>query len=251
MEGWPDAAPRDQLLGGGPEVNPGPLLASGRDADIFEYGPGRVLRRSRDGRSMVNEARAMAHVGEEGYPVPRVEEVSDDGTDLVMERIEGPSMVELLNRRPWTAGRLGGVLADLHQRLHRLAAPDWLRAAPVGAGDRMVHLDLHPLNVLMSARGPVVIDWSNAARGEPAVDVALTWALMHSGEVDAGALVALVAGKVRRRLVGAFLAGVDRPAAAEAMSETVAWKCTDAHMSVGEQAGMRGLAAAQTPGAPG
>lgn len=228
-------------------MNPGPLLASGRDADIFEYGPAAVLRRSRHGRSMALEARAMAHAGDEGYPVPRLEELSDDGTELVMERIEGPSMVELLSRRPWTAGRMGRVLADLHQRLHRIAAPDWLPAAPVGRGDRMVHLDLHPLNVLMASRGPVVIDWSNATSGDPATDLALTWALMESGEVDAGALVALVAGRVRRRLVTTFLAGVDRSAAAGVLPGVVDWKCTDPHLSACEQAGMRRLADAEAP----
>jgi hypothetical protein len=37
----------------------GPLLASGRDADIFAFGPGIVVRRSRLGRSMEREAKIM------------------------------------------------------------------------------------------------------------------------------------------------------------------------------------------------
>ncbi len=229
----------------------GPLLASGRDADIFEYGPALVLRRSRHGRSMVREARTMTHVRDHGYPVPRVDALNEDGTDLVMERIEGPSMVELLSRRPWSGARMGRTLADLHQRLHALPAPDWLGPAPVGGGDRIVHLDLHPLNVLVSPGGPVVIDWANAARGDPAVDVAITWALMAAGEVDAGVVIALAAATVRRRLVASFLAGVDRPAAAAVLAETVAWKCADPNMSASEQAGMRRLAAQAGPGAPG
>jgi len=229
----------------------GPLLASGRDADIFDYGPGLVLRRSRNGRSMVAEARTITHVADHGYPVPRVDALNDDGTDLVMERIDGPSMVELLSRRPWSAGRMGRTLAELHQRLHVVPAPDWLAPAPVGIGDRIVHLDLHPLNVLMSPRGPVVIDWANAHRGDPAVDAALSWALMQAGEVDAGPLIALVAARVRRRLVASFLAGVDRQGAAAVLAETVAWKCADPNMSAAEQAGMRRLAADVAPGAPG
>lgn len=36
------------------------LIAEGRDADIFEAGPGRVLRRSRNDRSQELEARVMA-----------------------------------------------------------------------------------------------------------------------------------------------------------------------------------------------
>ncbi len=222
-------------------MNPGPLLASGRDADIFEYGPGRVLRRARSGRSMAREARAMTYARSLGYPVPAVDEVSDDGTALVMERIDGPSMVEALLRRPWAAGRMGRVLAELHQRLHRLAAPQWLPAAPVGRGDRMVHLDLHPLNVLLGPAGPVVIDWANASAGDPSTDVALTWALLHAGEVDAGRLITLAARSVRGRLLTRFLGGVDRRAAAVALPGAVEWKCTDAHLSASERAGMRRL----------
>ena len=114
-------------------MEPGPLLAAGRDADIFEYGPGLVLRRSRASRSLAEEARVMEYVRSQGYPVPAVDEVSSDGTDLVMERIEGIDMGSTMTKRPWTISRQGRTLADLHCQLHELSAPDWLRDAP-GAG---------------------------------------------------------------------------------------------------------------------
>jgi hypothetical protein len=63
---------------------PGPLLASGRDSDIFEYGLGLILRRSRNGRSLAVEARTMEYARDHGYPVPAIDDISDDGTDLVM-----------------------------------------------------------------------------------------------------------------------------------------------------------------------
>ena len=175
----------------------GPLLAAGRDADIFEYGPGLVLRRSREGHSMSREARVMQYVRSQGFPVPDVKEVSDDGLTMVMERIEGADMVAMMSKRPWAIPRVGRVLADLHRRLHELAAPDWLHAAPVGRGDRVLHLDLHPLNVMMSPRGPVVIDWAGASRGDPAVDVALAWVLMAAGEVPTGRFIGTVLGRAR------------------------------------------------------
>ena len=40
-------------------TEPGPLLASGRDGDIFEFGPGRVLRRTKKGRVIEGEARTI------------------------------------------------------------------------------------------------------------------------------------------------------------------------------------------------
>ena len=148
-------------------MDPGPLLASGRDSDIFEYGPRRVLRRSREGRSMVEEARIMEYVRVQGFSVPVVEEVSGDGRNMVLERIEGPDMLAMMRNRPWTIPRLGRVLADLHRELHELKTPDWLADAPVGRGVGLLHLDLHPLNVMMSPRGPIVIDWARACRGDP------------------------------------------------------------------------------------
>lgn len=63
-------------------------------------------------------------------------------------------------------------LAALHRPLHAIAAPAWLGA--IGPGDAMLHLDLHPENVLMATRGPHVMDWANAHRGHWAVDVAQT-----------------------------------------------------------------------------
>ena len=143
--------------------DPGPLLASGRDSEIFAYGPGLVLRRSRGRRSMEKEAKVMRYVAARGYPAPRVEELSADGSELVMERIEGPTLLEAVSTQPWTLRRNAATLAVLHDRLHAIPGPEWLDPLP-GGGDRLVHLDLHPVNVILSHKGPVLIDWTNAAR---------------------------------------------------------------------------------------
>ena len=89
---------------------PGPLLAAGRDCDIYEYEAGLVLRRARSGRSLAAEAEAMQYLADRGFPVPQIDEISGDGTDLVMERIEGPSAgsMQMQRRRGfvrWSSGR--------------------------------------------------------------------------------------------------------------------------------------------------
>jgi aminoglycoside phosphotransferase (APT) family kinase protein len=210
---------------------PGRLLAFGRDADIFEYGPGLVLRRCRQGRSMLDEARTMEYARAHGYPVPAVESISDDGTDLVMERVDGPSMLAALGSSPWTVRHQGRVLARLHHRLHEIEAPGFLPPAPVGAGERLVHLDLHPMNVILGARGPVVIDWANAAGGDPAVDVALAWILLAAGEVPGGPLTRLLVRFGRVQLVRSFLSQVDLAAATAPLRAVVAWKVADRNLS--------------------
>jgi aminoglycoside phosphotransferase (APT) family kinase protein len=217
---------------------PGPLLAAGRDADIFEYGHGRVLRRSREGRSLTEEARIMDYVRAYAYPAPAVEEISDDGLDLVMERIEGTDMVARMTKRPWSIRRQGRLLADLHHQLHEIAAPAWLHHAPVGEGDRLLHLDLHPLNVILSPTGPVVIDWTGASRGDPAVDVAIAWVLMMGGSVSTSRLIGVVLDRARRALVNSFLCPFELEAVKRTLPDVVAWKVLDPHMSPSEQARM-------------
>lgn len=189
----------------------------------------------------------MEYVRSCGYPVPAIESVSDDGTEIVMERVDGPSMVEAMSRRPWpwALRRHGQVLADLHRRLHDLAAPSWLPDAPVGrAGDRVVHLDLHPLNVILGRRGPVVIDWANTSAGDGAVDVALAWVLIASGELPFGRARAAVMGRGRSVFLGGFLDGCDVDAARGVIDAVVAWKVTDRNMSDTERRRMRAVAAA-------
>ena len=216
-------------------MDPGPLLASGRDSDIFEYGPGLVLRRSREGRSMKQEARIMDYVRAQGFPVPAVDEISPDGLDMVIERIEGPDMVAMMEKRPWTIRQLGRTLAGLHRRLHDMTAPDWLPDAPVGHGVSLLHLDLHPLNVMIGPRGPVVIDWARACRGDAAVDEALAWVLMAAGEVPASRFMAMIVGRARSVLVKSFLASVEVDAIRPVLRDVVAWKASDPHMSAAEQ----------------
>ena len=40
----------------------GRLVALGRDGDIYEYAPGLVLRKTRDGRSIEHEARIIEYL---------------------------------------------------------------------------------------------------------------------------------------------------------------------------------------------
>lgn len=180
----------------------------------------------------------MSFIREQGYPVPAVEEVSDDGYDMVMERIEGMTMVDALGKAPWTVRRQAATLADLHRRLHEIEAPDFLPPAPVGTGTRVLHLDLHPLNVMIGPKGAFVIDWPNAHRGDPDVDVGLAWVLMAAGQIPAGGLKARLMGFGRSLLVNGFLSHFDRESVGGLLRLIVEMKVRDPHMSEVEVAGM-------------
>jgi len=101
-------------------------------------------------------------------------------------------------------------------------------------------MDLHPLNVMISPSGPVVIDWPNAARGDPAVDVALAWVLMAAGEVPSNPVIRSVEGRARAVLVNGFLAGFgpDLGQVKRLLRDVVAFKVRDPNMSAAEQRGM-------------
>ena len=185
------------------------LIASGRDSDVFAYADGLVLRRYRDGRSAEEEAATLRAVFDLGYPVPVVHDAS--GPDIVMERVDGPTLAEslLAGRSPDEGGAL---LAGLHDRLHALA---WPGAA---AGEALLHLDLHPLNVILRGPDPVVIDWSNSRPGPAALDVAMTAVILAQVVVTDGMLEAVGVDASARpalaRLLAVFAAEVGTPYAA-------------------------------------
>jgi aminoglycoside phosphotransferase (APT) family kinase protein len=198
------------------------VIAAGRASEIVDLGDGRVLRRFKRGGDPAREAVVMEHARAHGFPVPAVFEVRDDA--LVLELVDGPTMAADLGRRPWRLGRHARALAELHARLH---------AIPL-EGECLLHLDLHPQNVLLAARGPVVIDWSNAQAGDPGFDVALTWVISAS-----------VANLGARAFTRRFLRHVDREAARRALPEAVAYRLADPSLTEAERARVRRLLAAQ------
>jgi aminoglycoside phosphotransferase (APT) family kinase protein len=162
---------------------PGPLklVGSGRHADVYDLGDGRVLRRYRDVTAVADrEAAVMAHALAHGVPVPEVFDVS--GPDIVMERAAGPTMLQDVTRRPWALDSHARLLAALHSMVHAVPALSWLRA-PFGAGTALLHTDLHPGNVILTRAGPRLIDWQGAASGPAEADIALTWVLVATSQI--------------------------------------------------------------------
>ena len=141
-------------------------IAFGRDADIYSIDDEWVLRRYRNGHPVRDEADFMRHVARYGYPVPAVRDV--DGADMVLQRLDGPTLGDAAIAGDLSATEIGLIHADLHRRLQAIPAPS---GTP---GRVVVHGDLHPLNVMATADGPVVIDWGNVEEGTAEFDVAMT-----------------------------------------------------------------------------
>jgi aminoglycoside phosphotransferase (APT) family kinase protein len=131
---------------------------------------------------------------------------------FVMERLDGPTMMTLMQAQPWRLVEFAHMLAGLHAQMHRCQAAGWpsqreqfaaiirragadypeAREAVLQAlsllpdGDRLCHGDFHPDNVLMTARGPVIVDWNNSVCGHPLADVARTVLMAKVGELPPG-----------------------------------------------------------------
>jgi aminoglycoside phosphotransferase (APT) family kinase protein len=119
-------------------------------------------------------------------------------------------MLRHTTKRPWRLIQAARELAELHAKLHAQRAPEnlptqraqiekWIangtdltageRAAAIRAlenipnGNAVCHGDFHPENVLITAKGPVIIDWTTGMRGDPIGDVARTVSLIRRAEI--------------------------------------------------------------------
>jgi len=236
------------------ERDPGPLLGKGRAADVYDIGGGRVLRRYRDtgkygtdpAAVVDKEAAVMLHLRTEGYPVPEVFDA--DGADLVMQRLDGVTMLADLQSRPWRVRRHGDTLVDLHNRLvavpvDGLAAPQGALSVRFGSPEAIVHLDFHPDNVMLTADGPVVFDWTNAAVGPAATDVADAWIVAATGTIDGPWWLRVVGERLRGRFVDRFVDGCGRAAAIALLPTLGEHRLRDRNMRPEEVARIRQLLA--------
>jgi uncharacterized protein (TIGR02172 family) len=189
-------------------------IARGFTAEIYAWHDGQVLKLFNEGISLdtvEHEAKVTRHIHATGLPVPAVGETLEiEGRfGLELERVDGVSMLDALIQRPWSLARLARQLAELQAETHkrqlpelpsmveRLARkinraeklPDNVRLAALKAleklpeDDRLCHGDFHPGNILLTKRGPVIIDWLDATRGRPILDVARSSLLFGSGNI--------------------------------------------------------------------
>jgi aminoglycoside phosphotransferase (APT) family kinase protein len=195
----------------------GVVIGRGRYADVFNWDDGQVVKLFHQGlpeHLAKREFIATRVLYEAGLPVPEVfGVVTVQGRNgLVLEKVEGPSMQERLSIDPRprmdVVTKYARVLAELHSAIHEHEMPrlpmqrqrlveDISRARRLDDGTRdqvlellddlpdgtaTCHDDFHPRNVIMSPRGPVVIDCLTASMGNPSADVARSLLVMEAGQ---------------------------------------------------------------------
>ncbi len=195
-------------------MNKGELIGRGRTADIYAWGDRSVLKlfhADRPASTVEYEAKIARAVYASGAASPTLIDAVEveERQGLIYERIYGPSLADVLRSEPWRLPRLARTFALLHASMHRRSAPDlpsqrdrltWkiesadplpadlkeaalLSLARLPEGDALCHGDFHPENVIMSPRGPVIIDWIDATCGNPLADVARTSLLLTTAHL--------------------------------------------------------------------
>jgi aminoglycoside phosphotransferase (APT) family kinase protein len=165
------------------------------------------------------------HMHSLGYPAPRPicwEETCDwlGGPFLIMEQIPGPTEFQRMLSWPWIGIAVARRMAVMQTWLHQLPSDhfpcppepllercldeiqglirqydmpglrpglEWLLAhqPEPPARPRIVHLDIHPLNLIhRDGQPPAVLDWDEADVGDPHADVATTVILIRCAPIE-------------------------------------------------------------------
>jgi aminoglycoside phosphotransferase (APT) family kinase protein len=182
----------------------GDVVARGSRSLVHAYGRGAVVKvpKPTTPASWIRaEAEYVEAVRAVGAPAPALlgmEQIAGRPAS-VWERVDGPSLWQEVVDQPDRSTEVGRTLAEIQLALFELVPPVTLpdqrdrltgkirRSAasvdpslavaldllPVRPGKPcLCHGDLHPSNVIVSADGPVLVDWFDASRGDRVADVA-------------------------------------------------------------------------------
>jgi Ser/Thr protein kinase RdoA (MazF antagonist) len=182
----------------------GEKIGEGAFSDVHAWAPGQVVKLFKAGvsrRLSRHEARVTRAVFAAGGPALAVlDEVTLEGRfGIVFDRLDGPTLLQLLRSGAMTPAQTGAILASLYMSVHKTPPPpdvlslrDWLAALRLSGGSipkhiatgiltlierlrpggGLCHADLHPGNVIMTTDGPRLVDWTGAVRAPAAFDLA-------------------------------------------------------------------------------
>lgn len=187
------------------------LIGQGRTADVYAWKDRRVLKLFHDDfpqEWISYEAKVSQLAFQAGLAAPATDgTLTVDGRiGIIYERVDGPSMLRLISSKPWLIFRLARQFAEVQAAMHRTVGKGFpsqrerlernigsVSQLTPASKDRLIRLlhelpdgevvchgDYHPDNLIFSPRGPIVIDWMTAVRGNPVADIARTTLLFNT-----------------------------------------------------------------------
>ncbi|WP_207753092.1 phosphotransferase [Clostridium yunnanense] len=194
------------------ELNEIKLLAQGGQAEIYELGNDkviRVLRNVEDEGYLKAEMVTMQALKKKNKSVPTVYEYTqvNGRPSIIMERLKGNTMLELIKKNPLQLFKYAEKLANLHVEIttpieglglysirdratHLIPKAemleedvkkfvlDILKGLPNGSD--LCHGDFHPGNIMIVGDQYYVIDWFGATYGRKLSDMAHTYLILRN-----------------------------------------------------------------------
>jgi hypothetical protein len=198
----------------------GVKVGAGRTATIFRYGQNRVIKLFRDNfpkHAIDEEFEIGLSLNAIEFTIPKTYELIniEGSSGILLDYIEGHSMLGNLAGKPWMVLSYAKRMARLHFEMHQLKISEraplkslkeslaekidrvsFLSSEEKGHiipllsklqdGSALCHGDFHPDNIIMSKRKMVTVDWITASIGNPNADVARTWLLLTMGTLPEG-----------------------------------------------------------------
>ena len=182
----------------------GEKIGEGAFSEAYAWAPGQVVKLFKPGvprRVGRHEVRMIRAVFAAGVPAPEVfGEVTLDGRfGIVLQRLDGPTLLQLTRTGAMTFEQAGAIVAALAMSVHKTPPPPEVLSlreymeAQLGhddgklpkhiatdvlalierlpPGDGLCHSDLSPGNVIMTAEGPKLVDWARRERAPAALDL--------------------------------------------------------------------------------
>lgn len=216
------------------------LIGRGRQAEVYACGEKECIKlfyETCPSWDIEHEAEVMQKVSDFGIPTARfLGRLEKDGRQgLRMERLSGSSMLSCILSDPQRLDEYGELLGRMQRDYHRLSGEGLGRLSDnlryginrtsllseeekaelirrldlIPDGSRLVHMDYHPDNVIITSDGAKIIDWACAACGDPLADAARTYLTCGAGAYPIGASEELCRAldEYRAVLQRAFLRG--------------------------------------------
>lgn len=192
----------------------GRCIGKGRSASVYEWGNHEVLKLFNEGFTMGNEAENCRIINNIGIPSPEVVgTIKIDGCEgIIFERIDGITMTRSIEHNKDSLEKYARILAELHVMINSFkvnyptnlvqeltSKVSYIRdldtkikckiirdISMLPESNEICHYDFHPDNIIISQRGPVIVDWANVLVGNSLADVTRTSLILRSSALPPG-----------------------------------------------------------------